>query len=513
MLINCHFPRYFYLFICGFPAILQNPLAEIVGQIINSGELRRELAGFAAVLVALGVLRASAATEADLAECLSSSSSSSSAAGSQHLTAASAALQALANSAAARSASASSSSQSHKPKPKNAGEPFPVPLLLPAVDEVINEAEGDRQRLTSVMRVFALVAAHLNDPSTVGSSSDASLVTMLCDQPLELSVSPIGAWLPTNSGLEVYHYWKSAILPSLPISWDGLERVQELTGIGRHCLYYHEQHDPCPPAAPRADAGQSSYFDKKVKMSHWSNRVVQKAWEEGVPALSWTCLTAQESLLTADAAALSAEERGDHLLLRPCNFSLDMPRRVSSQRKRKNESSVAAKQHSVTKRVKASSDPADTADMELEETASGEGGEHNLVGAVTSSTSRNSSLVDPGLEEELQSLLAGGGGDIEWTARQVALILEAVVIHFFAKPYNGDLSSALLPSASAKDKDKEKPEAAADPSDETGNHNTTDGRSTSDHGGVWSGVSTTAEPANSCFDIDWAVRFLFYYSS
>lgn len=126
--------------------------------------------------------------------------------------------------------------------------------------------------------------------------------------------------------------------------------------------------------------------------------------------------------------------------------------------------------------------------------------------------------------------------DLLW---QVALVLEAVLIHFFARTYQGQLQSALLPTKTATQAlvttmpastaAAVKPSASSvasvsapeahhpEVSSSSSSTASASGSALSPHPFVNTSTSSppapavarraavTVEPANSCFDIDWAV--------
>lgn len=278
-----------------------------------------------------------------------------------------------------------------------------------------SQQEGDRDLLQLAMQCFSFIAVYLNEQ--LDQPTPPQLVAFLCGHTYEVSVMPVGSWQPVRSDVEIYHHWKSTVLPALPVSWEGLDRAGRLTNIARHCLHYHELHGEVPVNTVRADGGEASYFDNKVKMSHWSNKLIQSAWS-GVPALPWTSLRTQQSTQNSIDEILA-----DELVSapRPGTFSLDMPRRVTSQRKRHQEGSAAKLSQSARKKAKSEatqdSGGAAHAFEAVELVVDGEVAGSGLDGESTDATDGPAHLMDPGLEEEVQSLLACE--DIEWTTRQV----------------------------------------------------------------------------------------------
>lgn len=363
------------------------------------------------------------------------------------------------------SSSSSSSNRSNKAlsaqKTKQGSNITDVPAP-PLALFVHSQQEGDRDLLQVTMRVFSWLAVLLNEHPN--QPTPLRVVTLLWDQSHEASAMPVGAWQTVLAEVEVYHHWKTAVLPSLPICWENIQRIQRLTHMGRHCLHYHEVHSDHPPNAISADGGESSYFDGKVTMSHWTNNLIQSAWAD-TQALPWTCLRAQQS----DEQKIATDASGENVQPRTGTFSLDMPRKgpTSQQRKRQlhnqqqhpqpqeGESSASKAPKAVSQNArkrskmeasaaisKSKSNSAEdfAAEEEEEEDEFDEEGQALLLGlqlglipesedeGQEESGIDNSGgggggklsrhlLMDPCLEEEMQSLFAGD--DIEWSTSQV----------------------------------------------------------------------------------------------
>lgn len=308
-------------------------------QHMQSEEGRRETAGLVAALISVGILPLTSLAGEELRDSLVAdistmkATSMSTATAEASIDLLSTALDVLeAGLKEISSASSSSSNRSTKAlsaqKTKQGSNITDVPAP-PLALFVHSQQEGDRDLLQVTMRVFSWLAVLLNEHPN--QPTPLRVVSLLCDQSHEASAMPVGAWQPVLAEVEVYHHWKTAVLPSLPICWENIQRIRRLTHMGRHCLHYHEVHSDHPPNAISADGGESSYFDGKVTMSHWTNKLIQSAWAD-TQALPWTCLRAQQS----DEQKNATDASGDSVQPRTGTFSLDMPRKgpTSQQRKR-----------------------------------------------------------------------------------------------------------------------------------------------------------------------------------
>ena len=437
---------------------------------------RRETAGLVAALISVGILPLTSLAGEELRDSLLAdiatmkATSMATAEASIHLL--SAALGELEAGLKEISSASSSSSSNRSTKALSAQKTKQVSNITdvpapPLALFVHSQQEGDRDLLQVTMRVFSWLAVLLNE--LPNQPTPLRVVTLLWDQSHEASAMPVGAWQTVLAEVEVYHHWKTAVLPSLPICWENIQRIQRLTHMGRHCLHYHEVHSDHPPNAISADGGESSYFDGKVTMSHWTNKLIQSAWAD-TQALPWTCLRAQQS----DEQKNATDASGDSVQPRTGTFSLDMPRKgpTSQQRKRqlhnqqqlpqppqegqegesfsakapkavsqnarkrsKTEASAA-----ISKSKSKSNSAEDFAAEEEEEDEFDEEGQALLLGlqlglipesedeGQEESGIDNSGggsggklsrhlLMDPCLEEEMQSLFASD--DIEWSTSQV----------------------------------------------------------------------------------------------
>lgn len=405
----------FFLF-ADVSFIAQNALSKCLNEHVGDAEAKRELAGLVAALLAVGVLKLPFASEAPLKASLSADLAGSEAADHHQR-------QSSPSLLAAALAALSSENQTALVKSAlKATRGREEPLSLHS------QQEGDRDHLQLTMQAFALITEYLNEH--VDRPAPLQLIAFLCSSAQELTARPVGAWQPVRTDLEIYHHWKSSVLTSLPISWEGLDRVGRLTNIARHCLHYHEVHgEDLPPDTVRADGGETSFFDNKVKMSHWSNKLIQAAWADA-PALSWTAVRAQQSQQQGELSDVGVAGESSAAPRNSSTFSLDMPRRATASRKRPQQEGSAAKlSQSARKRAKAESQESLSAlqalDAVASEWATEEGVEGAAVaclegdteGAATATVEGPHHLMDPGLEEEMQSLLASD--DIEWTTRQV----------------------------------------------------------------------------------------------
>lgn len=378
----------------------QDLLGQCVNQYLLSTEARSELAAMLAVLLSVGVVRLASTAQEALVTCLTAVVASE-----KDSAQLAEALRILKN---GRKSSAQTSAQKAK---KRRDEPLSVHSLQ----------AGDKERLLLLMRAFAYVTVYFSSRSDPDLPAAPLLVAFLCDEVHELDSMPVGAWMPLRTDLEVYHHWKSAVLPSLPISWDSLEHARLLANIGRHCLYFHEEHDAVAPSAPSADGGESNFFDKKVKMGHWGSTLIYNAWV-ACPPLPWTSLSAQESLQAEPLVSSSEPPPSSSSGPRTGTFSLDMPRRVPTQRKRNNEGSVGKQ---VRKRARAEAAAAAAAAATTEESSADATARQDaalpddsaLQGAEDAAVAGSAPVADGGLEEELRSLLVWE--DIEWTTSQV----------------------------------------------------------------------------------------------
>lgn len=396
----------------------QNSLGRCLTKHVGDTEAKRELAGMVAALLAIGVLKLPASTEEALKACICADLAAIEAADPhQHAQSSSPSLL-----AAALDTICCDSQDTHGASALKARRGREEPLSLHS------QQEGDRDHLQLTMQAFALVAVYLNEH--VDRPTPLQLVAFLCSSAQELTARPVGAWQPVRSDLEIYHHWKSIVLTSLPISWQDLDRVGRLTNIARHCLHYHEVHGEVPSGVVRADGGETSFFDNKVKMSHWSNKLIQAAWAD-VPALPWTCVRAQQSQQQGETDQGGAVGESAAAPRTSSTFSLDMPRKLAASRKRSQQEGSAAKlSQSARKRAKTESQESMSALQALEAVAGewvGEEGEQinaaaSLEGdgdaAAATPVEGPQHMMDPGLEEEMQSLMACE--DIEWTTRQVS---------------------------------------------------------------------------------------------
>jgi len=397
----------------------QNALGRCLNEHVGDTEAKRELAGMVAALLAVGVLKLPSSTEEALKACLAADLAAIGVAADphQHPQSSPSLL------AAALDALCCDSQDAHGTSALKARLGREEPFSLHS------QQEGDRDHLQLTMQAFALVAVHLNE--RVDQPTPLQLVTFLCSSAHELTARPVGAWQPVRSDLEIYHHWKSIVLTSLPISWAGLDRIGRLTNIARHCLRYHEVHGEVPPGVVRADGGETSFFDNKVKMSHWSNKLIQAAWAD-VPALPWTCVRAQQSQQQGETDPGSAVGESAAAPRSSSTFSLDMPRKLAASRKRPQQEGSAAKlSQSARKRAKTESQQENMSALQALDSVAGDwaGEEGEQIASVpclegdgdaaatAAPVEGPQHMMDPGLEEEMQSLLACE--DIEWTTRQV----------------------------------------------------------------------------------------------
>ncbi len=437
-------------------------------QHMRSEEGRRETAGLVAALLSLGVLlpltnlllageQLHESLLADIATMKATPSATAEASGTLLSTALGALEAGLKDISDANSSNIIISRSSikalsaQKTKQGGSGSTVDAPAS-PLALSVHSQQEGDRDLLQLTMRVFSWLAVLLNEHPN--QPAPLRVVSLLCDQSHEASAMPVGAWQPVLTEVEVYHHWKTAVLPSLPICWENIQRIHRLTHMGRHCLHYHEVHGEQPLNAISADGGERSYFDGKVTMSHWTNKLIRNAWAD-TQMLPWTCLRAQQS----DEQKNQTDASGETVQPRSGTFSLDMPRKgpASQQRKRQlhqeGESSTskapkaASRKRSKMDGTSGNNSAASGVAVEEEEgeeideegqalllglqmglmpESDGEGeGEEPGSGKGSSSSGGTGGglsrhlLMDPCLEEEMQSLFASE--DIEWTTPQVCI--------------------------------------------------------------------------------------------
>jgi hypothetical protein len=247
------------------------------------------------------------------------------------------------------------------------------------------------------------------------------VVRLLCGQAVSLEVMPVGAWQQLRSDLDVYHHWRTVVLPSLPVDWQALALDSSLSSLGLHLLRYWEceRGGALPGGIPPSSAFKRDIFTALLKMDQWGTALVRQVWEAQEP-FSWKALLLP--LNTPPPVADMGDAAG---CPDSSAFSLDMPRRTNAkQRKPKRPLDAPAKSAAnaaPTPRKRKSKVP-----VQSESDASGGEGDGSQqdpsdgwIGAAVESGARQAwSAHDPQLQEELLGLQAAGSS-AEWTAAQV----------------------------------------------------------------------------------------------
>ena len=237
--------------------------------------------------------------------------------------------------------------------------------------------------------------------------------------PFALNVLPPGAWKPVQCELEVYHYWKTVVVPSLPLCWEGFSALHSFSQLGFHALRFwgesrkEELSEEANQALSRGDIPRSA----KVKMGHWGCQLIQDAWRD-LPALSWKSLMdmvwSERKIIPTDVTEST-------------NVSLDMPLRTTTPRKKAKRPSTESGVTTSASKSNLSHSKRKRADVDHDEVSSTTRLKELLRdSAATDEIDEDEAAInrlvsqqyDAQLQEELLCLNADDN-PLEWTARQV----------------------------------------------------------------------------------------------
>lgn len=156
----------------------------------------------------------------------------------------------------------------------------------------------------------------------------ADVRRLLLDMSFEVHFLPVGSWQAVRSATDVYHHWRTVVLPSLPVDWTGFHFDLPLPNLALHLLRYWEveRSAELPSETPRAH-NRTLFSGGKVKMDLWGSAAVRAAWDcravDNSLSLSWSTLLSPSFHSTdpSEATGRAAE---------PTLFSLDMPRHAAT---------------------------------------------------------------------------------------------------------------------------------------------------------------------------------------